>query len=157
MPVRKIISGGQIGADIAGLRAGFACGLETGGWCPKGWKTKTGSNPGLGVIYGLVEHSSGSYPPRTFMNVKSADATVRFATNFESAGERCTLKAIRQYHKPYLDVPFVLRNGVLVAKMEPSYMRAWLSSKKVEVLNVAGNALPDLEAPVFEFLCEVIV
>lgn len=34
--LRKIVSGGQTGADRAGLDAALELGLELGGWCPKG-------------------------------------------------------------------------------------------------------------------------
>jgi Circularly permutated YpsA SLOG family len=46
----KIISGGQTGADQAGWRAAKACGLETGGWMPKGWKTELGCSPFFGPL-----------------------------------------------------------------------------------------------------------
>ncbi|MFZ8324119.1 YpsA SLOG family protein, partial [Staphylococcus aureus] len=42
MKLKKVISGGQTGADQAGLRAGKAAGLETGGMVPKGCLTDDG-------------------------------------------------------------------------------------------------------------------
>ena len=36
---RKVISGGQTGADQAGLVAARRFGIPTGGWMPRGWKT----------------------------------------------------------------------------------------------------------------------
>lgn len=36
MSITKIISGGQTGADRAGLDAAIALGIPHGGWCPKG-------------------------------------------------------------------------------------------------------------------------
>lgn len=156
MAVFKVISGGQIGADIAGLRAAKAIGLKTGGYCPKGWRQKDGPNPALGTEYGLVEHSSPDYPPRTYMNVKSSDGTIRFAKNFQSAGEICTLKAIQQYNKPYLDVRF-LWNGIhYITKVSPDSVREWLEHNNIRVLNVAGNAEPAMEPAVFSFLTEVL-
>lgn len=43
--VTKIISGGQTGGDIGGVRAGKQLGVETGGTLPNGWKTQDGSKP----------------------------------------------------------------------------------------------------------------
>ena len=45
--IGKIISGGQTGVDQAALRAAKACGIPTGGWAPKGWRTEDGPAPWL--------------------------------------------------------------------------------------------------------------
>lgn len=42
MTLRKIISGGQTGADQGGLRAGRLLHLETGGTAPHNWMTEQG-------------------------------------------------------------------------------------------------------------------
>lgn len=154
--VKRVISGGQVGADIAALRAAKELGLETGGYCPAGWTTKTGPNPELGSLYGLEEHASSLYPPRTFANVRESDATVRFAMNFMSSGERCTLKAILQYDRPFYDVALKLgpdnRIILVAAYRHPTHFRRWLERQHVETLNVAGNALPDIEPFVESYL-----
>lgn len=62
----KIISDGQTGADQGAL---------DGGWAPRGFLTESG--PALELAYyGLQEHASPLYPPRTPANVRDADATV---------------------------------------------------------------------------------
>lgn len=133
MSLRKMISGGQTGADQAGLVVGKRFGLETGGMIPKGFKTLAGPRPDLAVKYNLTEHKSDNYVPRTCENVRDSDGTVRLAGNFESRGELCTLKAIGQYKKPYFDVDL----------SDPPPVQEfldWLELHKIEVLNVAGNA-----------------
>src|SRR6266404_7775537 len=102
--IEKVISGGQIGADIAGLKAAHLLGIPTGGTAPKGFKTQLGFNPELGWNYGLVEHDSPLYPPRTEQNVINSDGTIRLAQNFSSPGERCTLKFLTKHNKPHLDI-----------------------------------------------------
>lgn len=158
--VVKVISGGQTGADMGGLRAGKALKLRTGGWVPRGCKTQAGPNPRLVHVYGCDEHASDKYPPRTFANVRDSDATIRFAKDFGSPGELCTLKAIRQYHKPHLDVavtelaPYVL--GISEAIMP---IRRWLYRYEIRVLNVAGNSertCPGIELLVKNFLVAVL-
>lgn len=145
--VTKVISGAQIGADIAGLRAAKRLGLETGGWMPRGFRARDGEHPEYADQYGIQEHESPKYPPRTEQNVFSADATVRFAYDFQSAGEICTLKAIQKYDKPYFDVP--IKGFVMV---DPDELATWLDIGEVGVLNVAGNASTWLEVLVEEFL-----
>jgi hypothetical protein len=133
MLLRKIISGGQTGADQAGLVVAKRFGLETGGIMPKGWKTLEGPRPDFANLYGLREHASENYVPRTYENARDGDATVRLAGTFESRGEICTLKAIQNYDKPHFDVdlsdPPPVTNFV-----------EWLTKNNVAVLNVAGNA-----------------
>jgi hypothetical protein len=75
--ITRIISGGQTGGDMGGLKAGKALGIVTGGTAPKGWRVDGGTNPGL-ADYGLIEDDKSSYPSRTMKNVDSADATIAF-------------------------------------------------------------------------------
>ena len=135
--LRKVISGGQTGVDIAALRAAKACGLETGGWVPKGCRTLDGPNYDLVKVYGCVEDSSSQYPPRTRRNVSDSDGTLRLARNFSSPGELCTLKALHDLHKPFCDVQV---NKDMLYETLPSDIVSWLLDSKIEVLNVAGNS-----------------
>lgn len=146
----KLHSGGQNGADQGGLKAAAGFGFETGGWIPKGWLTENGPNPSL-KMFGLKEHSSNKYPPRTYANVKDADGTIRFAANFNSPGEKCTLKAIYQYKKPHIDVD--LNNPI-----PPIEVAEWIKNNKISVLNVAGNresTNPGIEEFVIKYLYKV--
>jgi len=103
MKTTKLISGGQTGADEAGLKVGKEMGLQTGGWATKGFRTQSGNRPDYAHTYGLKEHPSWEYQPRTEANVRDSDATVRFAHDFNSYGERATLNAIMKHGKPYHD------------------------------------------------------
>lgn len=133
MSISKVISGGQTGADVAGLVAGKRFGLETGGWMPKGFKTQVGSRPDRAILYGVKEHESSDYAPRTELNAKESDATVRFAGNFSSRGEMLTLRMIKKYSKPYFDVD-------LSDPPPVEEFTSWLNKENVKVLNVAGNS-----------------
>jgi hypothetical protein len=57
---RKIISGGQTGADRAGLDFAIETGLEHGGYVPKGRKAEDGR---IDEQYNLVELSNSAYLP----------------------------------------------------------------------------------------------
>ena len=132
MMILKIISGFQTGADLGGVVAAHNFGIETGGHIPKGFLTEYGSKPQLKEMFGAIEHSSSKYPPRTFENVKNSDGTIRFADNFNSAGEKCTLKAINQYNKPYIDVD---KNNPI----DHTLVVDWIVKNNIKILNVAGN------------------
>lgn len=131
--VQLILSGGQTGADQAGLRAAKYLNIKTSGWMPKGFMTQDGPRPEFSKLFNVLEHSSPTYPPRTFTNVRDSDATIRFASDFESSGEKLTLKAITQYKRPFIDVD-------VKKPLHPNQVRLWLRKNNVKRLNVAGNA-----------------
>jgi len=101
MPITKLISGGQTGADRGGLDAAIYCDVSHGGWCPKGRKAEDGRIP---AEYGLVETTSGSYLDRTKRNVVVADATVVFTLKGLSGGSLRTVEFARDDEKPWLHV-----------------------------------------------------
>ena len=77
----KIVSGGQTGADQAGLLAARAAGIETGGWAPEGWDTEDGPAPWL-EDFGLTECTVAGYPARTEANARDSDGTAWFGARF---------------------------------------------------------------------------
>jgi len=148
----KVISGGQIGADIAGIRAAKVFGLETGGWMPKRFMAKDGFHPEYAEEYGILEHLSAAYPPRTRLNVQHSDGTLRFAYNFNSAGERCTMYAINQYSKPYMDIDLKVKRSMQPLAEE---VADWIIVNEIATLNVAGNADKQIEKWIERFLTRV--
>jgi protein-tyrosine-phosphatase len=147
----KVISGGQNGVDQAAIRAAKECGLETGGWIPKGCRTLDGPRPDLILEYNMQEHNSFLYPPRTEANVKDSCGTIRFAKTFSSAGERCTLRCIKWHKRPYLDVH--LNNPI-----DKEEVLSWIKKHDIKVLNIAGNSeetAPGIGDFVFEYLKDV--
>lgn len=131
--LKKVISGAQTGADVAGLEVAKKFGLETGGTMPFGFKSHAGPKPEFQEMYGICAHFSSSYVPRTRENVKNSDATIRLAFDFESSGEICTLKAINRFKKPYFDVD-------LNDPLPVSDVIEWLEKENVKTLNIAGNS-----------------
>lgn len=130
LKLEKIISGGQTGADQAGLDAAKDCGYQTGGTAPGGWRIEnydgtTGSNPKL-AEYGLVQHPSPSYPPRTKKNVKDSCGTAWFG-HTESPGAKLTIETARR------------ENKALIINPTAEALRDWLIVNQIRVLNVAGN------------------
>lgn len=149
--LERVISGGQTGADRAGLAAAKAAGLATGGWMPKGFRALDGPRPEFARLYGVTEHASDRYPPRTALNVKESDATLCLATDWGSPGEVLTRRMCERYGRPRLEVT----PGGPVAPVD---VVEWLRLNGVRVLNVAGNTertAPGIGAFVEVFLGEV--
>lgn len=133
--LRKIISGGQSGADQAGLYAAEFYNVETGGFAPKGYRTVHGNFLKL-KEFGLIETASGDYPQRTSSNVQHSDATVRLASNFNSPGEILTATLCKSFKKPVFDI---LLDGKHYRK-KAQQLSEFIKENFVQVLNVAGNA-----------------
>lgn len=99
--VRRIISGGQSGADTGALQAARQLGLETGGFAPKGYRTEGGLRPELRE-WGLVELESRSYANRTRANVAAADAVLILSVIKDSPGTKMTVAEAISQNKPWL-------------------------------------------------------
>jgi hypothetical protein len=102
--LKQIISGGQTGADLAGLEAARALNIPTGGTAPRGYRCEgpggcDSNNLNL-KQYGLVEHTSRQYPPRTKQNVLDSDGTVWFGLILGSKGFHLTDRLCKQHNKP---------------------------------------------------------
>jgi len=129
--VEKIISGGQTGADRAGLDAALALGIPIGGWCPKG--RRSGDGP-IDDKYPLIEMKSRAYPPRTEKNVTESDGTVILTLQGMGRGSALTMHFAKKHEKPW----FWAELG------KPTWptqeFADWLNEKDIKILNVAGSA-----------------
>lgn len=147
--IECIISGGQTGADQAGLEAAIKLGIVTSGFAPKGYKTEAGACPWLGEKYGLIQLDSSDYTERTECNVKMAHATVIFGRR--SAGSNLTEELCRKLGKPCAWVlwipqesvsfpPTVLPNNTfIIPRDKPLVLRSWITRNQYKILNIAGN------------------
>lgn len=146
----RVISGGQTGADEAGLIAAKLYGLDTGGFMPDGFKTRLGDRPEFKNLYGCIAMPGATYRSRTFANVESADATIRLAEKFNTAGEKCTKNAILKHDKLFYDVNVVFAASFdwdgpdsVINTIHPKHVANWITHNGIETLNVAGNSNRD--------------
>jgi len=146
--LETIISGGQRGADRAGLEAARALGLKTGGTAPKGWRVRLPSgedetDPDL-ATFGLVQHTSSGYPARTRLNVENSDGTVWFGYA-EAPGGKLTIGHCKKTGKPWVVNP------------SPEALAAWVKEHGITVLNVAGNRTSAFNPDIVRRTYETIV
>lgn len=135
--ISKVISGGQTGADQGGLEGAKAVGIPTGGFMPYGYRTEVGPRPDMQQLFGVVQSSSPLYPPRTKLNVDSADGTIIFG-NIAEPGSRLTMKLCHDAKKPFgVVTPTELEDDV--ARYYGEHLRKWCQDNKISILNVAGN------------------
>lgn len=134
----KIISGGQTGADRAGLDFAIAEGLEHGGYCPQGRRSEDGVIP---AQYNLIETTDWKYRSRTILNVRESDATVIFnASAALSPGSGLTAQSTKSEARPCLILKgFAPSEEGSVIDDQASQFVAFLARFRPSVLNIAGN------------------
>lgn len=127
-----IVSGGQTGADLAGLDVAIARGIPHAGWCPKGRKTELGRLPDC---YQLTETKSASYLDRTERNVVESDATVVFTRGPLASGSKRTAEFARFHRRPLLHL---ILPGI-PDELAVGRIAAFISTHRINRLNVAGS------------------
>jgi len=135
--LRKIISGGQTGADRAGLDFAIQVGLDHGGFVPRGRRAEDGRIPDQ---YNLTELSSVSYAVRTKRNVREGDGTVVFSLDpILTGGNALTFEYAGQVKKPRIHIHKSAADYSDKAFFqEVGRLRDFIESHQVAVLNVAG-------------------
>lgn len=178
MELTKIISGGQTGADVAGLKAVASFNakrnkviLKTGGWCPANYMTVTGPNPdlqhfGLMPVDGTGVSLAEQYRRRSCANVWDADATLAFrfhasagtdsTISYASSGKWGALRNIEMKNGESVKSSFrplcvitCLKNNTWVLLPK---IKAFLQANHVKVLNVCGHRDVVYEQEIQEFL-----
>ncbi|ACD83877.1 YpsA SLOG family protein [Candidatus Methylacidiphilum infernorum] len=139
--IRKIVSGGQTGADRAALDWAIAKGIAHGGWCPKGRLSEAGVIPSK---YQLCETPSSSYTTRTAWNVWDSDGTLIVTLDPTlTEGSLATQKFAENFGKPCLHVHEKLPGKEFKIK-------DFLFSNAIEILNVGGSR-ESKEKGIYEF------
>jgi hypothetical protein len=148
-PLKKIISGGQNGADRAALEAAKSLGITTGGFCPKDFMTLDGKCPELGDLFGLKEMKkipsiSAMYIQRSKKNVDESDGTIAFRIR-ESNGTDKTIGysisrvwkkmdyKVKTSWKPILVIDDLSNEKNLVN------IQNFIKEHQIKTLNVCGN------------------
>ncbi|MDD4932970.1 MAG: putative molybdenum carrier protein [Methylacidiphilaceae bacterium] len=130
LPLEKIVSGGQTGADRAALDWALAHGIPAAGWCPRGRRAEDGSIPSR---YPLVETPSEDYAERTLWNVRDSDGTAIFTVGPTLiGGSRLTSEEATRLRKPWIHLDGATRCAA-------EKLRAFLEEHRIRVLNVAGS------------------
>jgi hypothetical protein len=124
----KIISGGQTGADRAGLDFAIEKGIPHGGWCPKSRKSLDGP---LDAKYLLKETTSASYLQRTEWNVRDSDATIVFTlASTVTGGSLKTIEFAKKHKMPCLHV----HQGTADTEI-----KGIIETHRPKLLNLAGS------------------
>ena len=129
--IKKIISGGQTGADQAALDTAIKLDIPHGGWLPKGRLTEAGPLP---EKYQLKEMVSSSYLKRTEQNVIDSDGTLIFSHGELIGGSKLTQELAEKHSRPFLHVDLNQTTSFDAAQD----INSWIRKNGIETLNIAG-------------------
>ena len=130
--IKRIVSGGQTGADRAALDIARALGIETGGWVPRGRWAEDGRLPDC---YPNMRQTESADPAvRTAYNVRDTDGTVVFSHGEVSGGTKWTADVSAELGKPMLHLDLARQSVTAAADC----LLEWVAAEHIEVLNVAG-------------------
>ena len=130
--LKKIVSGGQTGADRAAIDVALECGLEIGGWIPKGRLAEDGP---ISLHYGgLIESESSDPSVRTCLNVRDSDATLIVSHGPLCGGSLLTFGQAQTLARPVLHLDLTGLGHTEASDQ----IRMWLRRVDPHTLNVAG-------------------
>lgn len=130
--LKKIISGGQIGADQGALDAAIKYSFPHGGWIQKGRKTQLGTLPDK---YELKEMTVAGFKEKIEQNVIDSDGTVIISHGELSGGADYSRKMAKKHKRPCLHIDL----NVIPPSLAPPEINTWIIDNDIEVLNVTGS------------------
>ncbi len=146
--IKKIISGGQTGADQAAIDLAIKLGIPYGGWLPKGRKTEKGPLPDK---YLLQELPDRSYSKRTYKNVIASDGTLILSHGKLSGGSELTRITAKKNDRPCLHIDL----NKTIAFKAAEQIKNWIETYKIEVLNIAGPRESN-DPKIYKAVCDIL-
>jgi hypothetical protein len=130
--IKKIISGGQPGVEIAALDAAIRLNIPHEGWCYKDRKTDDGT---LSKHYNIREIDTPSYFQRLEKNVKDSEGAVVLNYGQLVIGSRAVKDIAEKYHKPCLNVNLSkhpMNHAIAL-------IRKWMTNHDIAIIYFTGT------------------
>lgn len=144
----QVISGGQAGADIGGVKAAKDMHVMTGGWMPQNFITENGMHPEYAALYSMKETDTIDYLDRTFRNVQDSDATIWFG-KINTHGYHATARSCIRARKPFMVFDGTNRTNIA----------SFIAEHSMTVINITGNresGNPGIEEMTYKEVTEII-
>jgi hypothetical protein len=130
--LKKIISGGQPGVEIAALDAAIRLDIPHGGWCYRDRKIDGGV---LSAQYNVKAIDNPSYFERLEKNIKASDGTVVLSFGQMVIGSKAVGKLAEKNKKPYLNINL----GQHPMNQAVSLIRKWMSKHAITAVYFTGT------------------
>lgn len=141
--IRKIVSGGQTGADRAALDFAIQNGIEIGGYVPKGRMAENGIIPEN--YPNLIETESADPKERTELNIIHSDGTLILSQGDLTGGSQLAEKFALEHKKPFLHIDLLKYSPECAVEIALKL----LDEIECRTLNIAGPRLSE-DAEIYE-------
>jgi hypothetical protein len=151
--IKKIISGGQTGADQAALDTAIRWNIPHGGWLPRGRLTEAGRLPDR---YQMQEMPTDSYAARTERNVIDSDGTLIISHGPLTDGSKYTKEMAQKHNRPFLHIDLNETDIPNAAR----HVYNWIADTRIKTLNTAGSRAsndPSIYQSVVHLLTNVLI
>ena len=152
--IKKIISGGLPGVELAALDAAIKLDIPHEGWTYKSRKTENGELP---EQYNVKEIVNPSYFERLKKNIIGSDGTVILTYGQLIRGSKATMDLAKKHNKPCL----LLELNECALSHVISSIRKWMDNHEIEEIFFTGSkpiAAPNVHDDVIQIIegiCQV--
>jgi len=154
--IKKIISGGKPGVELAALDAAIRLDIPHEGWCYRNRKTDGGVLP---ERYNVREIKNPSYFERLKKNIIDSDGTVVLTYGQLAVGSKAVKDLADKHNKPLLDVNL----GKHSLNHIVSLIREWMTNHEIDTIYFTGsktgrgrgNKIYDVVIQIIEGVCGV--
>ncbi len=129
--IRKIISCGQTGVELAALDIALKLGIAHGGWTSRGKRNEEGALPGQ---YSLKETVSLGFQEAQEKNVAESDGTLVISKGIKSSWPTRAVQLALKHQRQFLHVD--LRQYALFEAA--SLTNSWMAQKMIQEVYVTG-------------------
>lgn len=129
--IRKIISSGRTGVEMAALDVAVKLGLAHGGWAQRGMRNEAGV---IEKRYGLEEAVAVGFKKAMEQNVLNSDGTLLISRGKKSVESQFAVETALRHHRQFLHVDLSQHSAFEAA----SLVSSWVSMNHVLVVFVTG-------------------
>jgi hypothetical protein len=146
--IRKLISSGQTGVELAALDAAIKLGIDHGGWTARGKRNALGP---IREIYRLNEVDAVGFQAAVEQNVKSADGTLLVTRGVKSPRTQYAVEMSLKHQRQLLHVD-LSQNASFEAA---SLISSWGSLQKIKTAFVTGPQA-DRDPPIYAQIMKIL-
>jgi hypothetical protein len=136
--IRKIISSGRTGVELAALDVAIRLGLTHGGWAQRGMRNEAGA---IEKRYGLTEVDALGFKQAMEENVLNSDGTLLISRGEKTVESKYAVEMALRHKRQFLHVDLSQHSAFEAA----SLVSSWVSMNHVLVAFVTGPT--DLQDP----------
>ncbi len=129
--MRKILSSGQTGVELAALDVAVRLGLEHGGWAPRGLQNEDGP---ISSIYAIEEVAPLGFQHAMEKNIAHADGTLLVTRGGKSPESQFAVETTLKHQRQLLHIDLSQHSGFEAA----SLISSWLDMQQIKVAFITG-------------------